>query len=103
MIHESEQPLPLDKIDQASRCLKALAHPIRLAILCALKEGEKNVQELELRTGTTQSNLSQHLATMRDREILTARRAANQVFYNVRDPRMFELLALLQTIYCHKA
>ncbi len=94
------QALDMEKIVKAVRCLKALAHPLRLAILCALREGEKNVQELEGLTGTSQSNVSQHLATMRDKEILIARRDGNQVFYGVRDARMFQLIGILQEIYC---
>jgi ArsR family transcriptional regulator len=89
-----------EKIEQASRCLKALANPIRLAILCALKDGEKNVQSLEHLVGTSQSNISMHLATMRDKAILLSRKDGNQVFYRVKDERMFELLHLLQSIYC---
>lgn len=91
-----------DKINQAVDCLKALAHPIRLGILCSLKEGEKNVQQLEEAVGTSQSNISQHLANMRTRNILTTRKVANQVFYTVRDPKMFDLLDILQAVYCKK-
>jgi ArsR family transcriptional regulator len=88
------------KIEKACGCLKALAHPIRLQVLCALGKGEKNVQQLEQLLGTTQANMSQHLGLMRDKEILIARKEANQVFYSVKDPRTFQLLELLQSIYC---
>lgn len=90
----------LEKIEKASACLKALAHPLRLQVLCALREGAKNVQQLERLLGTTQANMSQHLGLMKDKEILIARKEANQVFYSVRDERTFELLDLLQSIYC---
>ncbi|MEZ4574555.1 MAG: metalloregulator ArsR/SmtB family transcription factor [Vampirovibrionales bacterium] len=90
----------LAKMAQATQCLKALGHPIRLGILCALKNGECNVQQLETMLGTSQSNISQHLNQMKHRDILVSRREGNQVFYQVRDVRMFELLNLLQTIYC---
>lgn len=88
------------KIEKACGCLKALAHPIRLQVLCALREGEKNVQQLEQLIGTTQANISQHLGQMRDRDILVTRKEGNQVFYSVRDNRMFEFVDLLQAIYC---
>lgn len=87
-------------LEQATQCLKALAHPIRLGILCALTTGEKNVQQLEAQLGASQSNISQHLSTMRNRMILTCRREGNQVFYQARDPRMFQLIEVLQAIYC---
>ena len=87
-------------IEKATACLKALAHPTRLQVLCALSEGEKNVQQLEQLLGTTQANMSQHLKLMKDKEILIARKEANQVFYAVKDERTFQLLELLQSIYC---
>jgi len=89
-----------EKLTQTSRCLKALAHPIRLGILCALKDGPKSVLKLANELNTSQSNLSQHLANMRERDILVTDKQANQVFYTVRDPQMFELLDVLQRIYC---
>lgn len=90
----------MNKIEKATRCLKALSNPIRLAILCVLKDGEQSVQALELAVGTSQSNMSTHLGQMRDKEILIARREGTQVFYRVKDERMFQLLQLLQEIYC---
>jgi ArsR family transcriptional regulator len=89
-----------EQIEKASRCLKALSNPVRLAILCVLKDGEKSVQQLELAVGTSQSNMSTHLATMRDKELLVTRREGVQVFYSVKDEKLFQLLALLQDMYC---
>lgn len=79
--------------------MKAVGHPIRLGILNALRSGEKNVHQLETLMGTTQSNISQHLAQLRDKDILIARKQANQVFYSVRDPKMFDLLNLMQDVF----
>ncbi len=92
--------IDFDKLDQATRCLKALAHPIRLGILCSLQHGPQNVQSLVDALQTSQPNLSQHLSTMRDRNILTTKKQGNHVFYAVKDKRMFKLITLLQTIYC---
>ncbi len=92
--------MEIEKIEKATGCLKALSHPIRLWSICALRDGELPVQSLESSLKTSPSNMSQHLATMRDREILKTRREGNQTFYSVRDERMFQLLDLLQSIYC---
>lgn len=89
-----------DDIGQAVRCLKALAHPTRLGILCLLRDGEKTVYELQTTLKCTQSNISQHLGIMREREILTARKDSNQVFYGVKNQEMFRLLDLLRDVYC---
>ena len=61
-------------IERASRSLKAIAHPLRLKILCTLGEDEITVQDIVERVGTSQSNISQHLAILRDKEILASRK-----------------------------
>ncbi|MGE0200173.1 MAG: ArsR/SmtB family transcription factor [Candidatus Melainabacteria bacterium] len=93
-------PIPKDKLANATRCLKALANPTRLAILCALKDGEQPVQAIEAAVGASQSAVSMQLATMRDRDILLARRQGSQVFYRIADPRLLELLAILKAMHC---
>ena len=54
-----------EHIDMASRVLKAIAHPLRLKILCVLGSEELSVQEIVDCVGTSQSNISQHLAILR--------------------------------------
>ena len=92
-----------EDISQAVRCLKALAHPTRLGILCLLREGEKTVHELQIQLGCTQSNISQHLGIMREREILNARKESNQVFYEVKNTDFFQLLDVVKEVYCQFA
>jgi DNA-binding transcriptional ArsR family regulator len=93
MVHEED-------IQQAVRCLKALAHPTRISILCHLRDGEKTVYELQTLLACTQSNVSQHLSIMRERGILITRKEANQVYYAVKNPEMFRLLDVVQDVYC---
>jgi DNA-binding transcriptional ArsR family regulator len=88
------------KLERGARCLKTLAHPLRLRILSVLGAGEATVGEILEAAGTTQPNVSQHLGQMRDRGVLLARREGNQVFYRVRDPKVFELLALVRDLFC---
>jgi ArsR family transcriptional regulator len=92
--------MDIEKLNQAVRCLKALSHPIRLGILCALREGGKPVLQLAEEMSTTQSNVSQHLANMRERGLLSTERQANQVFYYVKHPTLFDLLDVLKELYC---
>ena len=68
-----------EHIDQASRALKAMAHPLRLKILCVLGAEEVSVQEIVDCVGTSQSNISQHLAILREKGVLKTRRDANRV------------------------
>lgn len=86
-------------IEKVARCLKALAHPLRLKVIFALNDKELSVQELVEAVGTTQSNVSQHLTIMREKQILSSRREANQVFYSVGDCKVLDLVALTRTIF----
>ncbi|HIJ85340.1 MAG TPA: winged helix-turn-helix transcriptional regulator [Magnetococcales bacterium] len=89
-----------NNIEKVARCMKALAHPLRLKVLVALNDKERSVQDLVEAVGTTQSNVSQHLTIMRDKNILSSRREANQVFYRVGDCKVLELVALTKSIFC---
>jgi ArsR family transcriptional regulator len=80
---------------------QALAHPTRIALLEQLQQGELTVTSFVDRLGLEQANLSQHLALLRARQIVVARKAGNQVFYSVRDPLMADLLDLMRR-YFHK-
>ena len=87
-------------IEQASRSLKAISHPLRLKILCVLGDHEVSVQDIVDSVGTSQSNISQHLAILRDKGVLGSRKEANKVFYRVADSRTLKLLELMQEIFC---
>ncbi len=76
-----------EDVERASRSLKAMSHPLRLKILCTLGDEEVSVQDIVEFVGTSQSNISQHLAILRDKGILSSRKDANRVFYRVSDAR----------------
>ncbi|HET7348480.1 MAG TPA: metalloregulator ArsR/SmtB family transcription factor [Acidobacteriaceae bacterium] len=78
---------------------QALANPTRIAILDELRDGELTVGDLGKRLSVEQSNLSQHLAIMRARQILIGRKSGSQVFYSVRDPLIFKLLDLMRVYF----
>ena len=87
-------------IERAAFALKAMSHPLRLKILCAVGESELAVQDIVDRVGTTQSNVSQHLAKLKNKEILTTRRDANHVYYRVYDERILRLVAMMRDVFC---
>ena len=89
-----------ERLARAARCLKVLAHPTRLMIIHLLGDGERSVQELEKALGISQSSISQHLNLLKDREILESRRAAQQVFYRLSNPRLLELTAITRQLFC---
>lgn len=78
---------------------KALAHPLRIKILDTLRNGECGVNELCARVGAEQSTLSQQLALLRARNIVSARKTGNNVFYSVKDPAVFHLLDVARDIF----
>jgi ArsR family transcriptional regulator len=89
-----------ENIQQASAAMQAMAHPLRLKILCLIGSTELSVLEIVDAVGTSQSNISQHLAVLRDNGILVARKEANKVFYRVEDPRILRMIALTREIFC---
>ena len=88
-------------IDRASRSLKAMSHPLRLKILCVLGGQEVSVQEIVEHVGTSQSNISQHLAILRDKGILASRKDANRVYYRVSDSRTLALIGMMRDVFCN--
>jgi ArsR family transcriptional regulator len=81
--------------------LRALANERRLMILCKLLDlKEANVTALAGAVGLSQSALSQHLAKMRDQEIVAYRRESQTIWYRIADPRIERLLTTLHRLYC---
>ncbi len=89
-----------EDILQASMAMKAIAHPLRLKILCVLAGNELSVQDIVDSVGTSQSNISQHLAILRDKEILSTRKDANRVYYRIGDQRTLKLVGMMRDVFC---
>lgn len=78
---------------------KALGHPLRLAILDALRDGESSVTELQERTGGDQSSVSQQLAVLRSRNFIEFRKEGTTAYYRVRDAEVYAFLDLGRAIF----
>jgi DNA-binding transcriptional ArsR family regulator len=89
-----------EDIQQAALAMKAIAHPLRLKILCVLGDQEISVQDIVEQVGTSQSNISQHLAILRDKGVLSTRKDANRVFYKVGDLRTLKLVGMMRDVFC---
>lgn len=89
-----------EDIERAAQSMKAMAHPLRLKILCSLGGSEVSVQEIVKLVGTSQSNISQHLAILRDKGILSSRKDANRVYYKVGDTRTLRLIGMMREVFC---
>ena len=78
---------------------QALAHPTRVAILEALRDGEVSARAIQDRLGVEQANLSQHLAILRSRQIVFTRKEGNQVFYSLRNKVLIKVLDLMRQYF----
>ena len=89
------------EINRTAHAVKAMAHPLRLQLLCILGVQELSVQELTNRVDkTSQSNISQHLSHMPQRGILANRKVGNQVLYRIRDNRILSLISMMRAVFC---
>jgi ArsR family transcriptional regulator len=78
---------------------KALAHPLRIRILDALRNGEVSVNDLCGRLGAEQTTVSQQLSVLRNRNIVIGRKDGNSVYYSVHDPAIFKMLDVAKEIF----
>jgi DNA-binding transcriptional ArsR family regulator len=75
---------------------QALAHPTRIAIVEALRNGEMTAGGLIDKLELEQANASQHLSVLRAKRVVVNRKVGNQVFYSLRDPVLIEILDILR-------
>jgi DNA-binding transcriptional ArsR family regulator len=87
--------LPDEALDLIARRFAVLSEPMRLRLLRALFDGEKNVNTLVALTEGTQANVSRHLQTLTDAGILRRRKEGLQVFYAIGDSSIFRLCELV--------
>ena len=90
-----------NKAGEVSALLKALANTRRLMVLCKLVEhGEMTVGGLAREVALSPSALSQHLAKMREENLVTFRRESQSLWYRIADPNTETLLTTLYQLYC---
>ena len=73
--------------ESAAELFGLLSTPVRLKIISAVCNGERNVSELLAQIDTTQPNMSQHLATLYRAGVLARRRDATQIYYRIGSER----------------
>jgi DNA-binding transcriptional ArsR family regulator len=78
---------------------QALAHPTRIAVVEALRDGELTAGALLAHVPVEAANLSQHLSVLRSKQVVVSRKAGNQVYYSLRDPVLVEVLDLLKRYF----
>ena len=78
---------------------QVLGHPTRIHIVECLRDRELSVSALLERISVEPANLSQHLSVLRSRQLVTSRKEGNQVFYNLRDPLLTDVLDAMRKYF----
>lgn len=90
----------IDALAQAADMLKLLSNPKRLAILCHLRDGEMKVSEIAGQVGLSQSALSQHLARLRELQLVKTRRDQQAIYYSTNSTEAEAIIEVLHGLYC---
>jgi len=77
--------------ESAAELFKLLATPVRLKIISAVCNGERNVSELLEQIDTTQPNMSQHLSALYRAGVLAKRREGTLVYYRLESQKVAQL------------
>ncbi len=75
-----------------AKVLKAVAHPMRILIVDALRGGDRCVKEITALGAINQSNVSRHLATLKRAGVVSDRRVKNRVIYKLEAPQVLDVL-----------
>ncbi len=84
--------------EAAAEQIKVYAQPQRLMILSCLLEGERMVSDIDAATGIGQPALSQQLAELRRKELVSTRRQGTQIFYALADEKVELCVRCMETI-----
>lgn len=89
---------PMEIYEQEAKLYKALMHPVRLAILDLLREGEQCVCHMEAAFGFRQAYISQQLMVLKDAGLVDARREGLNIYYRVVRPEIFGVMDTMREI-----
>lgn len=93
--------LTAEQLEKAASMLKAIAHPMRIAILNSLENGKRlSVTQIHESLKIEQSTASHHLGILRDKDVLTAKREGKNTFYSIKHERLNTLIDCIGTCAC---
>jgi DNA-binding transcriptional ArsR family regulator len=91
-----EPKIEVQPYEAHAQLFKLLTHPVRLAILDILRDGEHCVCHMEAHLGYRQAYISQQVAVLREAELIQDRREGWNIYYRVTDPRIYSVLDTIQ-------
>ncbi len=89
--------------ERQAEIAKAVAHPLRVAVIDFLRDGEKCVCDIAEHIGSERSNVSRHLSVMVRAGVLTCRKEGLKVFYTLRTPCIAEFLSCVTRVVKQQA
>jgi len=96
---QDKQPL----YERQAQIAKAIAHPLRMAILDYLQAGDQCVCDIAEHVGSERSNVSRHLSVMVKAGVLSCRKVGLKVFYGLRTPCVVECMTCMTRVLKHQA
>ena len=95
------QTITADQLEKAANMLRAIAHPMRIAIMNFLEDGtKKTVTEIHENLNIEQSTASHHLGILRDKGVLVASREGKNTFYSIKHNKLSTLIDCINTCAC---
>lgn len=91
----------IEQLEKAANMLKAIAHPMRIAILNKLENGKRlTVTEIHESLGIEQSTASHHLGILRDKNVLISKREGKNTYYSIKHEKLETLIDCISTCAC---
>jgi DNA-binding transcriptional ArsR family regulator len=90
-----------DQLEKAANMLKAIAHPVRIAILNQLNNGKKlTVTEIHELLKMEQSTTSHHLGILKDKGVLVSKRDGKNSYYYLKHENLTDILSCISKCAC---
>jgi DNA-binding transcriptional ArsR family regulator len=96
-IEKKRKPFTAEQLEQIAALFKMLGEPMRLRILETVCREPRSVNDIVEATGSTQANVSKHLALLTSAGILTREKDGQRVFYGLKDSLTLKLCELVHT------
>lgn len=84
--------LDIEKLEAAASKLRAIAHPMRIAVIDLLHEKELSVTEIYERLSIEQASASHHLNILKSKGVLNSKRRGKKIFYSLKNTTLTEII-----------
>lgn len=91
------------RYEKQAEIAKAIGHPLRIAIIDFLRDGEQCVCDIAQHVGSERSNVSRHLSVMVRAGVLECRKEGLNVIYRLKTPCVLDFLSCASRVLTHRA